>query len=155
MPQTPHYHPLDKYKGKVREGMVQGLEMAFVNLSEEIRNLVNPQSLWSGLKGFKEQLSQLEEMGFNVTMVRGRLDKLQGIAKREQPSQVPTEELKSDIAMEEANISLIRSRILVLEGDIEKSKVVINNKKSKIEELKNDLVKIVEEFKSLAKSAWN
>ncbi|KAF6169636.1 hypothetical protein GIB67_004028 [Kingdonia uniflora] len=155
MPQTPHYHPLDKYKGRLREGMVKAFEAAFVDLSEEIRNLVDPQSLWSRLKGFKEQLTQLEEMGFNVTMLRERLDKLQEIAKREQPSQVAAEEFKADIRNEEAKISFVRTRIMELEGDIEKSKVVIDNRRCKIEELKKDSFKVVEEFKSLAKSTWN
>ncbi|KAK9281144.1 hypothetical protein L1049_004038 [Liquidambar formosana] len=81
-PQKPHFHPLDKCKEAYREGLAIGSMVTFASLVEKISKFQfdDPRSI---IDSSLETLLNLEMHGFDVNVVRGRLNELLSIKDRQ------------------------------------------------------------------------
>ncbi|XP_068666783.1 DUF724 domain-containing protein 1-like [Aristolochia californica] len=174
LPQDPHYRPLLTYGSEIRNWMIIGLEMAFVNISEKIRNLA-PQDLKSGNANFFKELAELEDMGYNVQKLRTRLETLGEIVEQHQASldaaekmEVVAKEWEIELGVSEVKVSVLSKRIAELEAEMKKSmekmeaaQALIDNHKSKVENLNLEIAQLNEasletqsEFASVAHLPW-
>lgn len=125
MPQQPHFRLVESHTEEFREGVAIGLMISFANIADSIQNLQVSDSQ-NIFKENLELLDLLELNGFNVQLLRSRLQELLDI-------------IRSDVtACEENRISLTDR---ITEGEREKSRVaaLIAAHDKKIFELKNEL----------------
>ncbi|KAM5558410.1 DUF724 domain-containing protein 6-like [Rosa sericea] len=82
MPQNPHFRPLVKCKEEYREGFAIGNMVTFSSLVEKISSLHfdDPIQVFDSIL---ESLFDLEKYGFNVTVLRGRVNELLSIKQRQ------------------------------------------------------------------------
>ncbi|XP_050367438.1 DUF724 domain-containing protein 3-like isoform X2 [Argentina anserina] len=82
MPQSPHFRPLIKCKEEYREGFAIGNMVTFSSLVEKISSLHfdDPTQVFDSIL---ESLLDLEKYGFNVTILRGRVNELLSIKQRQ------------------------------------------------------------------------
>ncbi|XP_058092976.1 uncharacterized protein LOC131239338 [Magnolia sinica] len=117
LPQNPHYLPLASYSREVRKGIIGGLDIAFVALSEKFLTLKS-ENIGYEIGDVMKQLSDLEQMGYNVQKLKQRLDFFERyLAPEEMVMNSETEarahELK--VGSAEDRISAFASRISELE----------------------------------------
>ncbi|KAG9446508.1 hypothetical protein H6P81_012636 [Aristolochia fimbriata] len=174
VPQNPHYYPLEVHGSEIREGMKLGLDIAFVLLSEKIRN-VDPINFREGKDGFGNHLSELETMGYNVSKLRERLNSLDSIWKKEEvvldtiaslQAEVKDEMAELDAATKKVNrlkthITELSNEMNQTKDEMESTKSHINNCRSKIEETltratkkRRKAYKLESDFASVAQSQW-
>lgn len=75
LPQNPNFQPLMKCKELKREGAAIAHMMNFVYVVEKISKLQENDSR-QDLESIMEELAELEEMGFDVKVIRGRVTEL-------------------------------------------------------------------------------
>ncbi|XP_058092980.1 DUF724 domain-containing protein 3-like isoform X2 [Magnolia sinica] len=161
LPQDPHYLPLANYSSIVREGMILGLDLAFVTVFEEIRQL-GPHDFASKIEDLTERLSQLEQMGYNVRKLRQHLDNLRGIAERNRASRDAVARLEADARDREAklhsaegNVSMLASCVAVLEAEIKRSKAEIESERAIITNRQSEIINLRSEAETLRKHLCN
>ncbi|KAG9446531.1 hypothetical protein H6P81_012659 [Aristolochia fimbriata] len=174
LPQDPHYRPLTTYGSEIRNWMIIALEMAFVNISEKIRNLT-PQDIKSGNANFMKELSELEDMGYNVEKLQARLETLGEIGRQHQSAldaaedmEVQAKECEVELGASEIKFSTLSTRLQELEAEIAKSEkemesaqALMDNQRSKVENLNLEISQLNEatlksqsEFASVARLPW-
>lgn len=167
VPQHPHFRPLSDTKESYREGTAIGIMVTFAGLFEKISGLKfdDPRSVFDGTL---ESLLDLEKHGFDVTMLRGRLNELLSI--RESQGEIIeelkdvdkkiTEETQEKTQLDE-EMEEIRNKIRELEEQLELKKVMKEEKDHEIARLKvrsdaiNELVDVARlDFEKLAATPW-
>jgi hypothetical protein len=77
MPQRPNLNEFQQHGPEVREGMTLGLMLSFATLAESICRLdVHQDDIGRVFEEKKQGLSLLEENGFDVRVLRSRLEAL-------------------------------------------------------------------------------
>ncbi|XWS36070.1 hypothetical protein CRYUN_Cryun20dG0052500 [Craigia yunnanensis] len=82
VPQKPHFQPLAENREEFREGSAIGIMVTFANLFEKISTLLfdDPRNSFDSIL---EGLNDLEKHGFDVTLLRHRLNELLSIKERQ------------------------------------------------------------------------
>ncbi|BFG23820.1 hypothetical protein CerSpe_100930 [Prunus speciosa] len=96
IPQTPHFRPLGQCKEEYREGSAIGNMITFSRLVEKISRLQfdEPKDVFNSIL---ESLLDLEKYGFNVTVLRERLNNLLSVKDRQGQFQVESKDAESKI----------------------------------------------------------
>lgn len=96
MPQNPHFRPLVKCKEEYREGFAIGNMVTFSSLVEKISSLHfdDPRQVFDSIL---ESLLDLEKYGFNVTILRGRVNELLSIKQRQAQFEGESKDAESKI----------------------------------------------------------
>ncbi|KAL5703240.1 hypothetical protein ACHQM5_028355 [Ranunculus cassubicifolius] len=104
MPQKPHFRPLAKVNKSLREGTAIGYMASFVTVVENTRNAQLGAPICDYVEAHKA-LKELEDIGFDVQLIRARLDKLVSIKTatlkldeelKQVESQITKDKLKED-----------------------------------------------------------
>ncbi|XP_059435515.1 DUF724 domain-containing protein 7-like isoform X3 [Corylus avellana] len=82
LPQYPHFRPLSKCSEVYREGLAIGNMVAFSSLVEKISKLQldDPRRIFDS---YLESLLDLEKLGFDVTVLRGRINEMLSIKDKQ------------------------------------------------------------------------
>jgi hypothetical protein len=82
LPQYPHFRPLSKCSEVYREGLAIGNMVAFSSLVEKISKLQldDPRRIFDS---YLESLLDLEKLGFDVTILRGRINEMLSVKDRQ------------------------------------------------------------------------
>ncbi|XP_021812672.1 DUF724 domain-containing protein 7 isoform X7 [Prunus avium] len=96
IPQTPHFRPLGQCKEEYREGSAIGNMITFSRLVEKISRLQfdEPKDAFNSIL---ESLLDLEKYGFNVTVLRERVNNLLSVKDRQGQFQVESKDAESKI----------------------------------------------------------
>ncbi|PIA41709.1 hypothetical protein AQUCO_02200259v1 [Aquilegia coerulea] len=75
MPQLPHFHALEKENEELREGLALGHMLSFANLKDKTckAHIEDSRSMFENKLN---ALTDLEELGFTVHLIRSRLEEL-------------------------------------------------------------------------------
>ncbi|XP_078180087.1 uncharacterized protein LOC144574089 isoform X2 [Carex rostrata] len=130
-PQQPHFKKLDGYCDVIRDGMALGLMIAYANLVDSLKNL----SFDDDVAVIEEKftcLETLEENGFNVDLIRTRLNRILQIKNNHAASLLKHAKLEKELAKKESkSMSML----------------------SVIEKIRLDLVKLDEQIKALTEQS--
>ncbi|XP_034207466.1 DUF724 domain-containing protein 3-like isoform X2 [Prunus dulcis] len=96
IPQSPHFRPLGQCKEEYREGSAIGNMITFSRLAEKISRLHfdEPKDVFNSIL---ESLLDLEKYGFNVTVLRERVNLLLSVKERQGQFQVESKDAESKI----------------------------------------------------------
>jgi len=134
LPQQPHFRPLLQYGQRYREGMALGLMVTFANLMTDISRL----RIVDSQLDFEEKLKALgplEANGFNILLVRTRLEKLLG--------------LRSARSQSEGKKHSLGTEVLELEEEKEQSSLLMFSVENVISELKQKLTDLQDKRESM------
>ncbi|XP_021768688.1 DUF724 domain-containing protein 6-like isoform X2 [Chenopodium quinoa] len=167
IPQKPHFYPLYNCKEECREGLAIGSMVTFTSLVERISKSLfsEPKSL---LDGYLEALVDLEELGFDVALVREQLNKMISIKGKYEHAQNTTKEIESQIMERNFEKSQINEEVAELDKKIaelkEKRALVVSKRERKDAEIallqtsvnavKGALESAEEEFEKVTTSLW-
>ncbi|KAL8143894.1 hypothetical protein V2J09_016926 [Rumex salicifolius] len=167
IPQNPHFQPLYEAKEDCREGLAIGYMVTFSNLVEKTSKLDfgDPKNI---IEDSLDTLADLERHGFDVHLIRARLDKLFSIKSGHECSQnefnhikIEIEERQSQKAVFEKEIDEIEKKIDVLRMKRELAVSQVERKKCEIEELESTMEYVKcclkacqEEFERFVNDPW-
>ncbi|KAK8693757.1 hypothetical protein V6N13_071327 [Hibiscus sabdariffa] len=167
VPQKPHFQPLAENREEFREGSAIGIMVTFASLFEKISALRfdDPRDTFDS---FFESLSCLEKHGFDVTLLRYRLNKLlsikegqvQHIGERENAEREMienTEEVaKLDEEMKEIEkkITELQERHTVIKSEKEAKNLKIAGLKMHVDVLTEHVQNDMRDFKKLTTAPW-
>ncbi|CAN0861356.1 DUF724 domain-containing protein 3 [Linum grandiflorum] len=167
VPQRPHFLPLKHCEEKYREGVAVGIMVTFGNIFEEISSLMinhSTESLQSSLKS----LSEFESYGFDVSVLRRRINKLQTMksqhiewlteaenAERELDEHVE-EQRKSEAVLKELEEKMLALQQLVAsaKGDMEAKVARGVLLGAHVDKIKARIGYASSAFERVAKSPW-
>ncbi|XP_068644783.1 DUF724 domain-containing protein 3-like [Aristolochia californica] len=151
-PQDPHYHPLSVHGSEIREGIKLGLDIAFILLSEKIRN-VEPSSFREGKESFRNLLSELEMMGYNINKLRDRLNVLEEILEKEETFLDTITKLQAEVKDKKAEVDAVTEKVTCLKSHITELNKEINKAKDEMKSTKSHIINCqtkIEEARSCA-----
>lgn len=96
IPQSPHFRPLSQCKEEYREGSAIGNMITFSRLAEKISRLHFDEPK-DDFNSILESLLDLEKYGFNVTVLRERVNHLLSVKDRQGQFQVQSKDAESKI----------------------------------------------------------
>ncbi|KAJ0054712.1 hypothetical protein Pint_00824 [Pistacia integerrima] len=129
VPQNPHFHPLGETKEEYREGSAIGIMVTFAGLFEKISMLQlndSRRTFYSTL----ESLVDLEKHGFDVTVLRGRVNALLSV-------RVAQEQNVNELKDTEKKIIELTSDNTKLDKEVEETKKKISELQDKLESTKS------------------
>ncbi|KAJ4795932.1 Tudor/PWWP/MBT superfamily protein [Rhynchospora pubera] len=124
-PQQPHFKKLDRYCQEMREGMAVGLMVTYTNLVDSTKNL----SFDDDVAVIEQKctcLETLEENGFNVDLIRTRLNHLLQIKTDHAESGLKQAELEKDLAEKESESMSMLRKIEKISSDVGELEEQIN-----------------------------
>ncbi|XP_031274149.1 DUF724 domain-containing protein 10-like isoform X3 [Pistacia vera] len=125
VPQNPHFHPLGETKEEYREGSAIGIMVTFAGLFEKISMLQlndSRRTFYSTL----ESLVDLEKHGFDVTVLRARVNALLSV-------RVAQEQNVNELKDTEKKIIELTSDNTKLDKEVEETKKKISELQDKLE----------------------
>lgn len=142
LPQQPHFSPLAKYCPSVRQEMKLGFDMIFIKLTQKLQNLGDlSQEHEDTIKG---ELSNLEEMGYDVMKLRERFDllvRVKTISKNDESYQDKIKNLDGKIRGEMLHLAEVQCRISKLKSEKQVVEAQYYSFKSEMASLKSKLSK--------------
>ncbi|KAJ9171695.1 hypothetical protein P3X46_015022 [Hevea brasiliensis] len=167
MPQKPHFQPLADSKEEYREGSAIGIMVTFASLFEKITSLQFDDSK-SILESTLESLSDLEMHGFDVTMLRDRVNELLSIKYGKEELLNESKDVGRQIMEHtdersklEAKINDIEKKVLELQEELVASKSKMESKDLEITRLQSHMdsvnVQIKDSqynFEKIASAPW-
>ncbi|XP_039069225.1 DUF724 domain-containing protein 7-like isoform X2 [Hibiscus syriacus] len=167
VPQKPHFLPLAENKEEFREGSAIGIMVTFASLFEKISMLHfdEPRDTFDSIL---ESLSDLEKYGFDVTMLRHRLNKLLSIkeghnqqleerqnAEREiVESTKEISKLDDELEEIEKKITQLQEQHTSIKSEKETKNLKVGNFKSHVCVLNKLCQNASHEFKKIATASW-
>lgn len=154
MPQNPHFRPLVKCKEEYREGFAIGNMVTFSSLVDKISSLHfdDPTQVFDSIL---ESLLDLEKYGFNVTILRGRVNELLSIKQRQVQFEGKSKDAESKIVKQtheksklEVEADSIQKRIIELQEKHALIKAAIGSKERDIASLQLSADAINESIKN-------
>ncbi|XP_004288549.1 PREDICTED: uncharacterized protein LOC101309389 isoform X2 [Fragaria vesca subsp. vesca] len=154
MPQNPHFRPLVKCKEEYREGFAIGNMVTFSSLVDKISSLHfdDPTQVFDSIL---ESLLDLEKYGFNVTILRGRVNELLSIKQRQVQFEGKSKDAESKIVKQtheksklEVEADSIKKRITELQEKHALIKAAIGSKERDIASLQSSADAINESIKN-------
>ncbi|CAI0385463.1 unnamed protein product [Linum tenue] len=168
MPHKPHFLPLMECKEDYREGVAIGITATFLNLLEKISSLGIDDSR-TLFETTLDSLSEMEMHGFDVTLPRGRINKLLSI--REPLSECPDivknaerelqqhseEKRKLDAAIQhiQKEISALQQTLATTRMELDANEARTAVVQSWVDEMKGRFENARNEFKRVAAGPWN
>lgn len=167
MPQDPHFHPLGISKEEYREGLAIGNMVTFASLTEKISKLHLDQSR-SILCGYLESLVDLEKHGFDVTFLRGRMNKLLSIKDRQEQILNESKDAeckifkyhreKTEMADKMVNITKqiaeLEGKRALINSEMERKKVESSRLQMRVDAIKEDIQSAQLDFEKVAAAPW-
>ncbi|KAB1199893.1 hypothetical protein CJ030_MR0G010416 [Morella rubra] len=167
MPQDPHFHPLGICKEEYREGLAIGNMVTFASLTEKISKLHLDQSR-SILCGYLESLVDLEKHGFDVTFLRGRMNKLLSIKDRQEQILNESKDAeckifkyhreKTEMADKMVNITKqiaeLEGKRALINSEMERKKVESSRLQMRVDAIKEDIQSAQLDFEKVAAAPW-
>ncbi|KAM4074072.1 hypothetical protein ACB094_10G066400 [Castanea mollissima] len=167
LPQNPHFRPLVKCTEAYREGLAIGNMVTFSSLVEKISKLQfgDPRSIFDS---YLEGLRDLEKQGFDVTLLRSRINEM--IAFKDREAQILNESKdaegkilhfdreKAEMAEEMANISKkiieLQEKRASIESEMENKIREIAGLQMHADAIKEDIQNNRINFEKLAAAPW-
>ncbi|XP_022757793.1 DUF724 domain-containing protein 2-like isoform X2 [Durio zibethinus] len=167
VPQKPHFQPLNENREEFREGSAIGIMVTFAGLFEKISMLHFDDPRYT-FDSILESLNDLEKHGFDVTLLRCRVNELLSIKEAQGQHQEKrknaeremienTKEItKLDEEMEEIEkkITHLQERHTSIKLEKEIKNVKVGNLKSDVEVLNELIQKSSRDFKKIATAPW-
>ncbi|KAH9786896.1 DUF724 domain-containing protein 7 [Citrus sinensis] len=167
MPQKPHFHPLSETKEEYREGSAVGIMVTYAGLFEKITMMQFDDSR-SVFDRTLESLLDLERHGFDVTMLRGRVNELLSIRdgqgrlvdelKVAEKEMTERTKVKNELGKE---IEEIKKKINELEEQLDSTKLRKQTQENEVARLQSnveDIKKRVQmgrnDFEKVASASW-
>lgn len=167
MPQKPHFHPLSETKEEYREGSAVGIMVTYAGLFEKITMMQFDDSR-SIFDRTLESLLDLERHGFDVTMLRGRVNELLSIRdgqgrlvdelKVAEKEMTEHTKVKNELGKE---IEEIKKKINELEEQLDSTKLRKQTEENEVARLQSnveDIKKRVQmgrnDFEKVASASW-
>lgn len=167
MPQKPHFHPLSETKEEYREGSAVGIMVTYAGLFEKI-TMMHFDDSRSVFDRTLESLLDLERHGFDVTLLRDRVNELlsirdgqgQLVNKLEDAEKEITEraKVKNELGKE---IEEIKMKINELEEQLDSTKLrkqAEENEVARLQSIVEDINKRVQmgrnDFGKVASAPW-
>ncbi|KAF5455429.1 hypothetical protein F2P56_025003 [Juglans regia] len=167
MPQNPHFLPLGKCKEECREGLAIGNMVTFASLVEKISKLRldDPRSTFDG---YLESLLDLEKHGFDVTVVRGRINELLSIkdgqgrflseSKDVECKMLHCNREKTEMAEEMANIieqmAELQKKHALIKSELRNKKHEISRLQIRVDAINRDIQSGRLDFEKAAAAPW-
>ncbi|XWS31860.1 hypothetical protein CRYUN_Cryun23aG0111900 [Craigia yunnanensis] len=167
VPQKPHFQPLAESREEFREGSAIGIMVTFASLFEKISMLHfdDPRNTFDSIL---ESLGALENHGFDVTLLRHRLNELLSIKEgqgrhlgerknAERDIIENTKEIiKFDEEMEEIEkkITQLQERHTVIKSEKETKNLKIGSLKSHVDVLNELILNATRDFKKMVNAPW-
>ncbi|KAG2697731.1 hypothetical protein I3760_07G119100 [Carya illinoinensis] len=167
MPQNPHFLPLDKCKEEYREGLAIGNMVTFASLVEKISKLRldDPRSTFDG---YLESLLDLEKHGFDLTVVRGRINELLSIkdgqgrilseSKDVECKILHCNREKTEMAEEMANITEqmaeLQKKQALIKSELRNKKHEISRLQIRVDAINRDIQSGRLDFEKVAAAPW-
>ncbi|XVF32929.1 hypothetical protein REPUB_Repub17cG0125200 [Reevesia pubescens] len=167
VPQKPHFQPLAENKEEFREGSAIGIMVTFAGLLEKISMLHfdDPRNIFDSIS---ESLNDLEKHGFDVTLLRRRLNELlsikEGLGQHRGEREDAERELienkketsKFDEEMEEIEkkITQLQERHTVVKSEKETKNLKIASLKLHVDVLNEVIQTASHDFKKIATAPW-
>ncbi|KAG7971103.1 hypothetical protein I3843_07G118600 [Carya illinoinensis] len=167
MPQNPHFLPLDKCKEEYREGLAIGNMVTFASLVEKISKLRldDPRSTFDG---YLESLLDLEKHGFDLTVVRGRINELLSIkdgqgrilseSKDVECKILHCNREKTEMAEEMANITEqmaeLQKKQALIKSELRNKKQEISRLQIRVDAINRDIQSGRLDFEKVAAAPW-
>ncbi|KAF6153544.1 hypothetical protein GIB67_027411 [Kingdonia uniflora] len=133
---SPHFRPLQCYSEMLKKNLISGWDRTFEETVNRIQSLQSIE-YWASVNELSKTLSELENMGYNIDVLKKRLDDLNALIMKRNSSRFTI----SGLNMEKEGHEKEKKR---LENDIYKMLALIEKEQASINEL-NDKVKILEE----------
>lgn len=167
LPQNPHFRPLVKCTEAYREGLAIGNMVTFSSLVEKISKLQfgDPRSIFDS---YLEGLRDLEKQGFDVTLLRSRINEM--ISFKDREAQILNESKdaegkilhfdreKAEMAEEMANISKkiieLQEKRASIESEMENKIREIAGLQMHADAIKEDIQNNRINFEKLAAAPW-
>lgn len=167
MPQDPHFHPLSKCSEVYREGLAIGNMVAFSSLVEKISKLQldDPRSIFAS---YLESLLDLEKLGFDVTILRGRINEMLSIKDRQ--GQILKEsneaegkilhysrektEMVEEMANIEKQIAELQEKHALIKSEKESKELEITILQVRVNAINEDVQSVRLGFQKLAAAPW-
>ncbi len=167
MPQDPHFLPLSKCSEVYREGLAIGNMVAFSSLVEKIPKLQldDPRSIFAT---YMESLLDLEKLGFDVAVFRGRINEMlsiidtQGLilnlSKDAEGKILRCSREKIEMAEEMVNIEKqiaeLQEKHALIKSEKESKELEINILQVRVNAINEDIQSTRLGFEKLASAPW-
>lgn len=155
LPQKPHFWPLQHFKESQREGLAIGFMVTFAGVVERISKLQFDDTKGS-IDDILETLLELEAQGFDVGLLRDRVNDLGRVKERRENLEEEAKKVNNEMAERELEMSRIdneveeiNKQIKVLQGKLSEAVSVKQIKNGEIELLQVKMNDIKEKVRSI------
>lgn len=167
LPQKPHFRPLAKCNELYREGSAIGKMITFASLVEKASNLQVDEPMEFFKISF-DALAELGELGFDVKVVRDRLNELLSIKTKLEQLKDESKQVHSKIMESKEEKNQFEKEVAEIDKDIKKleerrvilmsNKVVkdfeVNRLQEEVADVNKSIQSLLQNFKSVAVAPW-
>ncbi|RZC89766.1 hypothetical protein C5167_035763 [Papaver somniferum] len=157
-PQNPHFNPLSNFTEETKEGLKLGLDVSFVNFVKKFHIPVEEPSVFlAEVETYTKQLAEFENMGYDVTKLKERLNLLRRRAEQHKALKFAIDELQEEEKEKEAKVEAQEFRLKEIEEEnkritkaLQLQKIEIENVNMKKRKIMEDSSRNINEFKRFA-----
>ncbi|KAF8396913.1 hypothetical protein HHK36_018548 [Tetracentron sinense] len=138
IPQNPHFRLLQSYSKNALKNLILGWDQTFEDTVDQIHSLrVN--GFWTSVDELWKTLEELESMGYNVSPLRNRLNKLSEFMMKRKASEFEILELRKNAEYHTEEKKRLEGEILKLQVQAEKEKVMIKELADQVAKMEENL----------------
>ncbi|XP_043725554.1 DUF724 domain-containing protein 10-like [Telopea speciosissima] len=151
IPQSPHFHSLQAYPGRVRKNLISGWDQTFEETYDQIQSL-KATDFWISKDELQLTLDELESMGYNIGRLRKRLDELTNVMEKRESALFAMWSLRTKMESHKRKKQKLEGKIYKLQMQAEKEQANINGLTDEVAKLEESLPVVDSRFESLAES---
>ncbi|XP_042516166.1 chitinase-like protein PB1E7.04c [Macadamia integrifolia] len=149
IPQSPHFSSLQAYSDRVRKNLISGWDQTFEETYDQIQSL-KATDFWDSKDEQQLTLDELQSMGYNVSLLRKRLDELTNVMEKRESALFAMWSLRTKMESHKREKQKLESKIYKLQMQAEKEQASINGLMDEEAKLEESLPVVDSLFASLA-----